>query len=115
MTVTHIVSFQFKEGSSPSLVKELVDRMFALKDTCLHPKTGKPYIVSASGGRDNSVQGLQNGLTHVFVVNFKDKEDRNYYAQEDPVHLEFVKWSGDVVSQVLAIDYADGDFGDHSL
>lgn len=39
--------------------QELVDRMFALKDTCLHPKTGKPYIVSASGGRDNSVQGLQ--------------------------------------------------------
>ncbi|XXH04748.1 hypothetical protein Hte_011170 [Hypoxylon texense] len=77
MTVTHIVSFQFKEGSSPSLVK--------------------------------------NGLTHVFAVNFKDKEDRNYYALEDPVHLEFVKWSEDVVTHVLAIDYVDGDFGDHKL
>lgn len=85
MTFTHIVSFKFKQGMSPEVVKvfkpriyaffkgemrvvsqliplqsqELVDRMYALKATCLHPTTGEPYILSAAGGRDNSVQGLQ--------------------------------------------------------
>jgi Stress responsive A/B Barrel Domain len=58
---------------------------------------------------------MQNGLTHVFYVNFANKEDRDYYALEDPVHLEFVKWSEDVVEQVVAIDYVDGEFGDHHL
>ncbi|KAI0150170.1 hypothetical protein GGR57DRAFT_199349 [Xylariaceae sp. FL1272] len=112
---THVVAFQFNAGSPPELVKELVDRMSALKETCLHPKAGKPYIISASGGVDNSVQGLQNGLTHVFLVNFACKEDRDYYAIEDPVHLEFVKWSENVVSQVLAIDYVEGEFGDYTI
>jgi hypothetical protein len=56
--VTHIVAFQFKPGVTPEQVKELVDRMIKLKETCLHPVTKSPYITSVAGGKDNSVQGL---------------------------------------------------------
>ncbi|KAI8656422.1 Stress-response A/B barrel domain-containing protein [Fusarium sp. Ph1] len=115
MTVTHIVSFQFKQGTKPDSVAELISRMLALKETCLHPSTGKPYLTTCAGGRDNSVQGLQNGLTHVFVVTFDTVEERDYYALEDPVHLEFVNWSDTVVQQVQAIDFVDGEFGSHGI
>ncbi|KAK6064469.1 stress responsive A/B barrel domain-containing protein [Seiridium cupressi] len=106
MGLTHIVMYQVKLASTPEMVKELIDRMFALKQTCLHANSGKPYILSTTGGRDNSVQGLQGGLTHAFVVTFSNEEDRNYYALEDPVHLDFVKWSEDVVEKVVAVDFA---------
>lgn len=34
-------------------------RMLALKDTCIHPTTQKPYIKASSGGIDNSIEGIQ--------------------------------------------------------
>jgi hypothetical protein len=51
----------------------------------------------------------------VFYVNFTNPQDRDYYAREDPIHLEFVRWSADVVDKVVAIDYVDGEFGDHVI
>jgi hypothetical protein len=49
------------------------------------------------------------------MVNFANKEERDYYVFQDPVHLNFVKWSDDAGHKVLALDYGDGVFGDHSL
>ncbi|KAI5460937.1 hypothetical protein BGZ63DRAFT_358595 [Mariannaea sp. PMI_226] len=115
MTVTHIVSFQFKPGTTPASIKDLINQMLALKEACLHPVSGKPYIASCTGGVDNSVQGIQNGLTHVFVVIFDNIEDRDYYALKDPVHLKFVKWSNSVLEQVQAVDFTEGEFGDNHI
>lgn len=33
--------------------------MLALPEKCIHPKTGKPYVKSYSGGRDLSPEGQQ--------------------------------------------------------
>ncbi len=44
------------------------------------------------------------------MVGFDSVEDRNYYALEDPVHLEFVTWSDSVAERVQAIDFIDGIF-----
>jgi len=33
--------------------------MLALKDKCVHPTSGQPYVKSAVGGMDNSPEGLQ--------------------------------------------------------
>lgn len=46
----------------------------------------------------------------MFVVGFDSAEDRDYYAQKDPVHLEFVHWSDSVAQRVQAIDFTDGVF-----
>lgn len=35
------------------------ERMLALKDNCVHPTSQQPYIKSASGGKDNSPEGIQ--------------------------------------------------------
>lgn len=33
--------------------------MLALAHTCLHPETQKPYLKSITGGKDNSIEGIQ--------------------------------------------------------
>ncbi|EAW24594.1 Dabb family protein [Aspergillus fischeri NRRL 181] len=82
--------------------------MLSLKEECLHPKTGKPYIVSSTGGKECSVEGMQNGITHVFVVEFASVEDRDYYAKEDPKHLAFGTSLGPIVAQVQVVDIENG-------
>lgn len=37
--------------------------LLALKDNCLHPTTQKPYILSATGGKNNSPEGLDVRLS----------------------------------------------------
>ena len=82
--------------------------MLALKDTCLHPTTQKPYVVSASGGVDNSPEGKQGGFTHAFVIEFASAEDRDFYAHKDEVHQAFVQKIGGLVDDVRVMDYEKG-------
>ncbi|KAJ5604788.1 hypothetical protein N7510_009942 [Penicillium lagena] len=110
MAVTHVVMFQFKPGVKPESVQELCERMLALKEQCIHPETESSYLKSCVGGKDISVQGIQKGMSHLFVVEFNSIADRDYYALHDPVHLEFVKWSESVTSNVQALDFTHGRF-----
>ncbi|KAJ5489092.1 hypothetical protein N7539_003982 [Penicillium diatomitis] len=96
---------------SPSRAAGLTcDRMLALKDKCVHPTTNQSYIKSSSGGSDNSIEGLQAGITHAFVVEFASAEDRDYYVKEDPAHREFVKSLDGVLEKGQVIDYTPGVF-----
>jgi hypothetical protein len=54
--------------------------------------------------------GRQNGITHVFVVDFASAEDRDYYAKEDPNHLAFGASLSPIVQQVQVVDIEDGVF-----
>jgi len=83
--------------------------MLALKSTCLHPTSQKPYVKSLLGGRDNSPEGLQKGITHAFVVEFDNEKDRDYYAKEDPVHRKFVESLGGMVNAQV-VDIRPGVF-----
>ncbi|GJP88586.1 hypothetical protein AnigIFM60653_005843 [Aspergillus niger] len=89
MSITHIVMFQFKDGVSPEVIKD------------------KPYIQAASGGLDNSPEGIQHGITHAFVVHFASAEDRDYYVAKDPAHQAFVKSLDGIIEKVQAIDFTD--------
>lgn len=98
--------------------------MLVLKTTCLHPESKKPYIVSSSGGVDNSPEGAQvsglcycsmpladrkqGGLTHGFVVEFASKADRDYYVSDDPAHQAFVKKNSPRFDDVRVVDYEKG-------
>ncbi|KAF2468652.1 stress responsive A/B barrel domain protein [Lindgomyces ingoldianus] len=110
MGITHIVLFQFKESASPGEISEVSQRMLALKESCIHPTTQKPYIMSASGGTDNSSEGIQNGITHAFIVEFKTAEDRDYYVYKDPTHAEFKELAGQFLEKAQVIDFTDGVF-----
>jgi hypothetical protein len=47
-------------------------------------------------------------LTHGFVVEFENTEDRDYYLYKDPAHLEFIKFAGEVANGVTVFDYEPG-------
>lgn len=52
---------------------------------------------------------LQRGISHAFVSGFENEEDRKYYLENDPVHLDFVKSIGDVVARATVVDFVPGE------
>ncbi|RMZ83956.1 hypothetical protein DV737_g1315, partial [Chaetothyriales sp. CBS 132003] len=108
--IVHIVLFSFKSSVGAAGVNQICDQMIALKDNCIHPTSSKPYIKSLTGGLDNSPEGVQGGITHVFVVVFDSAEDRDYYVNDDPAHAVFKELADKVVDKVQVIDYAPGVF-----
>ncbi|KAL2760181.1 hypothetical protein ACRALDRAFT_1091148 [Sodiomyces alcalophilus JCM 7366] len=105
MSVTHTVLFQFKNEANPDDVKAACARFLSLKENCLHPTGHTPYIASLKGGKDNSPEGLQNGITHGFVVEFASAEDRDYYVKDDPAHQAFVKSIGGLIEKAVVVDF----------
>lgn len=59
MPIIHIILFEFNPTVTPAQVEDVCKRMLALKDTCIHPTTQKPYVKSYGGGKDNSPEGHQ--------------------------------------------------------
>ncbi|KAK7906487.1 hypothetical protein PG985_016224 [Apiospora marii] len=110
MTVVHIVQFRFKDGTSAEAVSQACAHMLSLKETCLHAQSNKPYITALTGGKDNSPEGLQNGIQYAFVVHFATTEDRDYYVKTDPVHQEFIKANGPLIEKAIVVDYTMGEF-----
>ncbi|ODM15524.1 hypothetical protein SI65_09127 [Aspergillus cristatus] len=86
------------------------ERMLSLKEHCIHPVHQKPYIKSSKRGKECSVEGMQNGITHVFVVEFESVKDRDYYALKDPAHLAYGASLGGIVDKVQVVDFDAGVF-----
>lgn len=110
MTIIHIVQLGFHALATDEMIQGVCNGLLALKQDCIHPTTRQPYIKSAVGGRENSPEGLQGGVTHVFVVEFEKEEDRKYYLEKDPAHLGFVKGLSGIVEMVRVVDFTPGVF-----
>ncbi|GAO15633.1 uncharacterized protein UV8b_04814 [Ustilaginoidea virens] len=114
MPVRHIVLFGFKPDASPDSIKQCCDEMLRLKEQCVLASTGETYITASSGGKDVSIEGLQNGFTHAFVVEFASAADRDFYVNEDKAHHAFVdRWikSADgIAAKAMVVDFAPGSF-----
>ncbi|KAJ3472472.1 hypothetical protein NLG97_g10960 [Lecanicillium saksenae] len=108
--ITHIVLFEFKPEVTKAQREELSAEMLGLKDKCLHATTQKPYILRSSGGTDNSIEGLAQGVTHAFVVEFASAEDRQYYVKEDPAHIAYVQKILPFLAKPYIIDFTPGEF-----
>ncbi|KAJ5338734.1 hypothetical protein N7452_005462 [Penicillium brevicompactum] len=108
MSITHIVLFQFKSSVAAGDIHDACQRMLALKDNCIHPSSELPYIKSASGGKDNSPEGIQGGITHAFIVEFSNAEDRDYYVKSDPAHQDFIKSLDGLIEKAQVIDFTNG-------
>ncbi len=78
MGIVHVVMFQFEPLATPEEIQSVSQpahraaatagrltraqvcmHMLALKENCIHPDTGKPYVQKAMGGTDNSPEGRQ--------------------------------------------------------
>ncbi|BCS27734.1 Dabb family protein [Aspergillus puulaauensis] len=110
MSITHIVLLQFKQNVPPDAVQNACKKMLGLREQCLHPSTTKPYILSVSGGKDNSPEGKQGGITHAFIMKFKSAADREYYLTSDPIHQEFAESLIRLVEKAQVVDFTPGIF-----
>lgn len=105
--IRHIVAFRYSPQVTPAQKAAFRERFIALKEAARHD--GQPYIVSILGGGPAGREGLERGFEQVFVVTFRNAEDRNrfvgppYREAIDPAHLALAR----EVEPTLARD-ADG-------
>lgn len=96
----HVVMFQFKEASSEADVAKVVDAFRELPNKI-------PAIADFEYGTNNSPEGLNEGLTHCFLVTFKSEEDREAYLPH-AAHLAFVEVLKPHLEKVMVLDYWAG-------
>ncbi|KAH8661796.1 hypothetical protein BGZ61DRAFT_463671 [Ilyonectria robusta] len=104
--IIHVVQLRFKLDVDKDKIDHVIADLKSLKDKCVLPDTQERYIKSITAGADNSIEGLQNGFTHMIVTVFETAEHRDYYAKSDPAHLALGGGLGLVLEglQVLDID-----------
>ena len=93
----HVVMFRFKETSTPADVERIVEAFRALPEAI-------DAIRGFEWGTDNSPEGLQQGLTHCFLLTFASEADRDAYLPH-PAHKAFVELVGPHVEKVTVVDY----------
>ncbi|KLT38517.1 hypothetical protein CC85DRAFT_267055 [Cutaneotrichosporon oleaginosum] len=105
MGVFHIVAFKLADAAH---IAPLTASMLALKDQCV--RNGKPYIRAASGGRQTSPEGKDRGTQVVFLLEFANQEDADYYIAQDPAHGAFKDKIAGWVEDVVVLDFMPGVF-----
>ncbi|ERS97424.1 uncharacterized protein SPSK_03694 [Sporothrix schenckii 1099-18] len=108
MTITHVVLLQFKESADAEVLKAGLEQFLNLNQTCVHPTTKQPYVLSMQGGKDTSIEHFQNGHTHAFVAEFATVEDLQYYVKEDPVHQAFLRDTFPLVEKITTMNFESG-------
>lgn len=93
----HVVLFQFKNEVTTAEVQEVANAFAAL------PAKIKE-IADFEWGTDVSVEKLNQGLTHGFVVSFKSEKDRDAYLPH-PEHQKFVDLAKPRIEKVVVFDY----------
>ncbi|KAF2496109.1 hypothetical protein BU16DRAFT_526635, partial [Lophium mytilinum] len=89
--ITHIVVFKYRPDITWTDLEAHFKVFTALQTQCVHPSTGKPYMVSMRMGNNRSREALNKGMTHGFVLEFASQDDLDYYLTKDPVHIAFAK------------------------
>ena len=93
----HVVMFKFKETATPANIK-LVEEEFAK----LPQKIGG--IQSYEWGTNSSPEGLNQGLTHCFILTFTSDKDRDAYLIHQ-AHKDFGKILGPFLDKVTVFDF----------
>lgn len=106
--ITHIVLFKYRPDISWTAFQTHFTAFQALRTRCLHPSTGKPYILSLRMGQNNSWEPFSKGLTHGFVLEFATQEHLDYYLLHDSVHAQFSRDAAPLVEDSVVVDIRDG-------
>ncbi len=93
----HVVMFKFKDTATPANIKTVEDAFAQL------PKK-ITTIKSYEWGINSSPEGLNQGLTHCFILAFTSDKDRNDYLVH-PAHKEFGKILGPFLDKVTVVDF----------
>lgn len=93
----HNVYFSFKETSSPEDIKSVVDAFRNLQNEI-------DGIEDFEWGVNSSPEGLNQGLTHAFILTFYSEEARDAYLPH-PAHAAFGAILGPHLDKVTVVDY----------
>lgn len=93
----HVVLFKFKDTSTEQQVQTVVDAFAALPQQI-------DVIKEFEYGNNNSPEGLNDGLTHCFLVTFDSEKGRDIYLPH-PAHKAFVETLRPHLDRVLVVDY----------
>ena len=93
----HVVLFKFKPEATEVQVKE-IEKAFAALPSKIDAVTGYEW------GKSESVEGLNDGFTHCFLVTFRDKKGRETYLPHAE-HKKFVELALPRIEKVLVVDY----------
>ena len=97
MPVQHIALFKFRNGTSDSVISRALGDLRHLASTI-------PGITQFSIGRNNSPEGLADGLSHGFVMTFQDAAARDAYLPH-PEHEKFKAFVLPHIERVVVFDY----------
>jgi hypothetical protein len=98
----HVVLFGFKPQTSPAQVEAIEN---AFRDLC----ASLPFVSGFEWGRNASPEGLNQGLSHCFLVTFPGEAERDLYLPH-PAHQAFVKtYVEPHLDKVCVVDYRARD------
>jgi quinol monooxygenase YgiN len=93
----HVVLFRFRADADPKAIRRIEAAFAAL-----------PHRISAicgfEWGRNSSLEGLDKGFTHAFVVSFADAAGRDAYLPH-PAHQAFVAQLKPLLDDALVFDF----------
>jgi len=93
----HVVLFKFIDTASTEDVKKVETAFSELKVKI-------SLIKDYEWGTNSSPEGLNQGLTHCFLVTFSSDKDRDEYLVH-PAHLAFVEVLKPYLDKVTVVDY----------
>ncbi len=93
----HVVLLKFREGTSAADMRRVQGAFCALPSKI-------DAIYDFEWGTDVSVENLQKGFTHCFVVTFLSEADRDAYLPH-PAHQALGETIGPHLDEVLVVDY----------
>jgi heme-degrading monooxygenase HmoA len=93
----HMVMYKFNDDCTPEQIQEVIDAFSAL------PKK-IDAIIGFERGTNVSREGKSEGLTHCFVVTFRDEAGLEAYLKH-PAHDNYVKVVRDKREKVVVFDY----------
>lgn len=95
--VRHVVVFKYKDTVPPEQVNEITKVFLDLPDKI-------PGIECMEWGTNISPENLNKGLTHCYLLTFKDAAARDAYLPH-PEHKAFGKLLSGKLEDVFVIDY----------
>ncbi|MEM9718502.1 MAG: Dabb family protein [Bacteroidota bacterium] len=92
----HVVAFQFKEDITEERRAQAIKDFLDLKDEI-------PEIIKFEGGENISVEGLDKGLTHCFILTFESAAARDAYLPH-PAHIRVAEKNKPLMSNLVVLD-----------
>lgn len=93
----HVVCFKFSPEATDSQINGLIEAFQNLPNDI-------PEIKAFEWGLNNSPEGLDKGMTHIFQLTFDNEADRDIYLPH-PAHKAFGDAHGGIIEDLVVVDY----------